>query len=80
MQHQSIDIDQSAAARAFDSGDRFGQLRMITFFDQRDSCHGLPRINQLVQAVQAVQTVGSGFHRFGDLAVSINAWLIRQRH
>jgi hypothetical protein len=70
MQHQSIDIDQSAAARAFDSGDGFSQLEMITFFDQRDSCHGLPRINQLVQAVQ---TVGSGFHRFGDLAVSINA-------
>jgi hypothetical protein len=57
MQHQTINIDQPAATRAFDLGDGFGQLWMITFFDERDSCHELPRINQLVQAVQAVQIV-----------------------
>jgi hypothetical protein len=39
MQHQTINIDQPAATRAFDLGDGFGQLWMITFFDERDSCH-----------------------------------------
>jgi len=33
MQHQPINVYEPAAARAFDLGDGFGQLRVFCFFD-----------------------------------------------
>jgi hypothetical protein len=39
MEHQAINIYQTPAARAFDLGDRFGELRMLSFFDERYASH-----------------------------------------
>jgi hypothetical protein len=33
MQHQPINVYEPAAARAFNLGDGFGQLRVFCFFD-----------------------------------------------
>ena len=56
------------AARAPDSGDRVGQLRMFIFLDQRHACHELPQKFELMSepvALQSARRFSKRMEKFG---------------